>query len=282
MSPYSTPSPDALSAVASSFGGGITVPSQGATSFAQALQESSASIGLRAQSITLMRDTLYRICEAYHNKALSATDVVQLLERSQDLTLGVLAIEQLTGVVAARQVALGGGANTSASANLANTQAALDNARKYEANRKKELDTAKEAQKKQSDLVAATTADLKAAQAKPDNQKDQKEIDRLTALQKTQQAELDKDKKAVEDATTNYNQAHDVTQKIQENFGAASTAADAAAHGSGSFATAIDRVTLDKESTKAIAEAVDSIVTRVVNKGHLTDTCINLMLTCPP
>src|SRR6266851_2808607 len=47
------PSPDALSAVASSFGAGISVPSQGAGSVAQALQESAASIGLRTQSITL-------------------------------------------------------------------------------------------------------------------------------------------------------------------------------------------------------------------------------------
>src|SRR5437879_539384 len=84
------PSPDALQAYASSLGAGISVPSYGAASFAQALQASSGSIGLRTQSITLMRDALYRICEASHNGSLADGDVVQLLERSQDLTLGVL------------------------------------------------------------------------------------------------------------------------------------------------------------------------------------------------
>ncbi|MBM3482652.1 MAG: hypothetical protein FJX66_05065 [Alphaproteobacteria bacterium] len=61
------PSPDALSAIAASAGIGASVPSQGAASAAAALQTSAASIGLRTQSITLMRDALYRVCEAYYS-----------------------------------------------------------------------------------------------------------------------------------------------------------------------------------------------------------------------
>ena len=59
------PSPDALSAFAASFGASSASPGTDAVSLAAAFQSTTASIGLRTQSITLMRDALYRICEAY-------------------------------------------------------------------------------------------------------------------------------------------------------------------------------------------------------------------------
>ena len=102
----SEPSPDALQAYASSLGMGFGGPSAGSVSVAQALSASAGSIGLRTQSITLMRDALFRICELYFNGAINKEAAIQLLQRSQDLTLGVLAIEQLTGAVVAQQVML--------------------------------------------------------------------------------------------------------------------------------------------------------------------------------
>ena len=65
------PSPDAFAAYAASLGLGISAPTQGAASAAQALQSSAGSIGLRTQSITLMRDALYRMCEAANNANLN-------------------------------------------------------------------------------------------------------------------------------------------------------------------------------------------------------------------
>jgi len=72
------PSPDALSAFASAIGAGASVPTQGAASASGALHEAAASIGLRTQSITLMRDSLYRLCEAYYNGQLSKAQVMLL------------------------------------------------------------------------------------------------------------------------------------------------------------------------------------------------------------
>jgi hypothetical protein len=51
------PSPDALSAFASSAGGGASVRGQGSASAAQSFSEAASSVGLRTQSITLMRDS---------------------------------------------------------------------------------------------------------------------------------------------------------------------------------------------------------------------------------
>jgi hypothetical protein len=130
------PSPDALQSYAASISLGLSAPSQGAISLADALQTNAGSIGLRTQSITLMRDELYRICEEAYNGKLSSLAVLQMMQRSQDLTLGVLAIEQLTGAVVARQVLLTGETNASASANIANTQVQLDRAQKTETDKR--------------------------------------------------------------------------------------------------------------------------------------------------
>ena len=52
----SEPSPDALAAYAAAFGIGASSPASGAASAAGGGQSSAASVGLRTQSITLMRD----------------------------------------------------------------------------------------------------------------------------------------------------------------------------------------------------------------------------------
>ncbi len=97
-----------------------------------------------------MRDSLYRICEAYSNGAIDQIQLVRFMSRSQDLTAVVLAIEQLTEAVAASQVILTGTAGAGASASLLANQQLLDAARKDEEvktksvnDAKKERDTAK-------------------------------------------------------------------------------------------------------------------------------------------
>ena len=173
---------------------------KGDAALANALGANSAGIGLHTQSITLMRDTLYHICEQAHNKTLGDGDVVQLLQRSQDMTLGVLAIEQLTGAVVARQAMITVGANASVSTNINNTQAALDQAVKNEAMKQTALTQANDAQKKQQDLVDQTKKDLDAATAKAKPIQDA--IDKLTTAQKTLQDQVKKDETAVQQAQT--------------------------------------------------------------------------------
>lgn len=379
------PSPDALQAYAASLGASFSAPSRESAALATAFSENSASIGLRTQSITLMRDALYRICEAEHNKAISHGDTVLLLERSQDLTLGVLAIEQLTGAVVARQAILTTGANADASANVNNTQAALDAARKDEAAKKDALTKATDAQTKQQAVVDTDTKTAAASKAKAAST--QATIDKLTAqlpkdqaqvtasdaaVSKTQatlrddqtkaatlseelkklqaakpvdqaavtkatdavtaankqattdeaqlktdqatqkthqdavtkdqddlkkakadpdvvqaskdaealkaaQTQLTKDKDAVTADTTQYETAQKVTLAIEENLNAALASAHETANGAGTFSTGADRNNLSKDTVAKISDATTAIVEKVLNKGHLTDECINLM-----
>jgi hypothetical protein len=118
------PSPDALSALSTSVGGSVQDPKVLAN-FAVAASESAASIGLRTQSIQLLRDGMYRSCEAYAARAIDGPEFNRQQRRYQNLMLSLLAIEQLTGAVAARQVGLGDGA-AGASAGENADQAAAD------------------------------------------------------------------------------------------------------------------------------------------------------------
>jgi hypothetical protein len=84
---------------------------------------------LAAESKVDQSSPFQLICEAAYSRFLTEFDVAQLIRHSQDLTLGVLAIDQLSGAVKAQQVAINTKANADASANLASTQASLAAAR---------------------------------------------------------------------------------------------------------------------------------------------------------
>lgn len=102
------PSPDALSAISAS--GAFKANWQGGATaaFQQAISEAASSIGLRTQSIQLMRDAMYRICEGYMNGALGGAGFETLHRRFQNSMVAILAIEQITGVVRAPAAALEG------------------------------------------------------------------------------------------------------------------------------------------------------------------------------
>lgn len=93
------PSPDALSAYAAELAASSSYGPGQSADLASAFQESSSYIGLRTQSIQLLRDAAYRVCEGYLNGAFSAAQYDILMRRHQKIMVSLLAIEQLTGVV---------------------------------------------------------------------------------------------------------------------------------------------------------------------------------------
>lgn len=119
------PSPDALSVLSASLGGGLQDSAGVAANLASSQSESGASIGLRTQSIQLLRDGMYRLCEGYAAGAITAEEFNRQQRRYQNLMLALLAIEQLSGAVVAQQVSLGGG-SASASVGEQASQAAAD------------------------------------------------------------------------------------------------------------------------------------------------------------
>lgn len=106
------PSPDALSAIAASQSLNFTTPSGVSAANSFALAESAASIGLRTQSIQLMRDHMFRVCEAHQSGQITPFMVALLHRRFQTTMVAILAIEQLTGTMRAPAVVLGGSASS--------------------------------------------------------------------------------------------------------------------------------------------------------------------------
>jgi len=95
------PSPDALSAISSTFAGsaGGLFPSgeQVQVSLAAALQETARELGQRNATIQLLRDGLYRQCEAYLNGLIDKPYYEQIANKYANAMVTLLAIEELTG-----------------------------------------------------------------------------------------------------------------------------------------------------------------------------------------
>jgi hypothetical protein len=288
------PSPDALSAYASSLGLGVSAPSQGAASVANALQSSAGSIGLRTQSITLMREALYRMCEAYENGVIGPIQVSMLLGRSQDLTAVVLAVEQLTGAVAANQVTLGGTAGAGSSASLLSEQKLLEAAKKDEDEKKANLDAANKELEDAKKPISDKKAEVKTAEdaykkaIAPDSKVEKPEQDKLKADFETKSdnlKQLESKVTAAEGKVNTNQQLYDSSKKIREaiekNKDSALTSAAANTSGVGNFSnTLVQRKELSPEATNSIAESVRGMIESVLKKDYSRDSCM-AFLTAP-
>jgi len=91
-------SPEAIAAYVAALAASADPPAIDTNSPPAGSSRDIASIGLRTQSITLMRDALYRLCEEAANGMISPRDVA-LLQRSQDLTAVTAASDLLNGTV---------------------------------------------------------------------------------------------------------------------------------------------------------------------------------------
>lgn len=258
------PSPDALASYAASLGLSTISPSQNELSLAAALQSPTGSIGLRTQSITLMRDALYRICEAYNNGALNEPLVAALLQRSQDLTAVVLAVEQLTGAVAANQVILTPHSSASASANLLSQQQALDQAeRDVQTKQEDVVQKKKTVEQKEEEYKQATAA------ASADTENAEKE-----AAAKRTQTELAAAREELKQAERRLEEATEVRDAIRASREVAITNTNAENRSSGQFSTLVQRRQLSDEAATAIAESVENLVTKVLEKPYTKNACL--------
>lgn len=109
------PSPESLSSYAAEFAAEADLPEEVTARLVAAFQEGSSFVGLRTQSIQLLRDSLYRLCEGYMSGALDSAQYDILMRRYQKYMVALLAIEQLTGSLRSPAVAI----NTEGSAKAA-------------------------------------------------------------------------------------------------------------------------------------------------------------------
>ncbi len=108
------PSPDALVAQAAvlsargNFTGQTGSPSAGGSAVV-GIQESAASIGLRTQSIQVLRDGYYRLCETYLNDAIDKRQYLAVIKNVDTFIAVSLAIDGMSNPKAAQNVAISTG-----------------------------------------------------------------------------------------------------------------------------------------------------------------------------
>ncbi len=106
------PSPDALVAIAQAASAQGALAGKGSVGVSFSSSESAASMGIRTATIQLLRDALYRACEAYLNGAVDEFGYGLILSSIDDVMVSLMGIEGLTGMQRAAQVALGGETKT--------------------------------------------------------------------------------------------------------------------------------------------------------------------------
>lgn len=122
------PSPDSISALAAGLSGNLSEETTGQLQAAFTQSESAAYVGLRTPTIQLLRDGMYRLCEGFMNGTIDARTYAVMLNRYQQMMVGLVAIEQLTGPLRTQPVVLNA-ASVNASAqsnNLAEARATLN------------------------------------------------------------------------------------------------------------------------------------------------------------
>lgn len=285
------PSPDALAAYAASLGLGIGIQGTGSGALSAGQQSAAASIGLRTQSITLMRDALYRMCEAYANGAVGPAQIATLLGRSQHLTAVILAVEQLTGAVSANQAALTSQTAADASATMLATQDLLTQAISREERAQRRLEAAEH--ELQDAKTERDAADRKLQEAREDranlgDDPTDRALDEANAEVAFRESERDRAQSAVEAAQARRDlrqKALDAAQQsraqIEENQDAATASASTSTGSGARFSTPGAARQLSADATKAVAGAVETMVTAVLDKEYTMDSCMAMLTLVP-
>jgi hypothetical protein len=258
------PSPDALSALAASQGANLNTGKGASAAESFAIAEAAGSIGLRTQSIQLLRDSMFRVCESYQNNELSPFMVQLLHQRFQTTMVSVLAIEQLTGAMRAPAMVLGG------SSSVGNADAIV----KLSASRETQAASVTEAQKAYataSDEADKAEQDVAAKKAALDAAAD----DEAKAAAKTA---LDQAQEKAQEANAAKADADMTLASRKSGLAAIDRALTLAqATGSASATGTMESLAANPASAQAVADAVTKIVDGTYKLGHTSDFCTALL-----
>ena len=131
------PSPDVALVAATSFGIGASILGKGTGSLTGSSAEGLAQLAERMATIQVLRDGLYRACEAYANGAISSTTYAVLISGVDDTLVTMLMGEMAAGAFGRPLAAIGTSTSADAQATLtvfaaqaAETKESLDELRK--------------------------------------------------------------------------------------------------------------------------------------------------------
>lgn len=267
------PSPDAVSAFSAAIDGEIKNPTDVGLVMKSVFSESTATIGLRTQSIQLLRDAMYRNCEGYLAGALEKDDYLLLQKSYQKSMVTLVAIEQLTRAVAPGQVVINSEASRTNASNIVELKKLIDasasRVETYESELEKTGKAISDAEGKLVDQVKDASnggkkpADLAAAKKICETDTSQEACKEYTKLIKEKDA-LDKSLKKEKTVLAN----------LEEAFDKADFAADLNTSSVAAVTYNVKGAQQSEEISEKVANTVDSLVAMVF-LDEMVQSCRN-------
>jgi predicted nucleic acid-binding Zn-ribbon protein len=271
------PSPDALTVLGVSGNLNLTDGDKAAGA-AAGLAESGAFVGLRTQSIQLLRDAMYRLCEGYASGAVGESDFAAMQRRYQSTMMGLIAIEQLTRPVVAGQALLtsAAGAQSGASAGDAavdKAQQRIDAAKAALLTTQGELDKAQTRAEKAQSMRAEITDKIAAERKKKPEDQDAAALTALKDQLSTAMKEVEDSRLALADARRRNEASEEAVRSANGALRAAEARVSASASAGGSLsAVAASAAQSAEHLTKGVVQIVQEI-----NTSYTKDACLALL-----
>lgn len=243
------PAPDALSAASGSSSILGEVFGQGNASAAASAAESVANITTRTQSIQLLRDAFFRLCEGFGNEGIDGYEYGLLTRRFQSNMMAILAIEQLTGAVTGPSVVLNAGSNASMGD-------AISNLVERRIQMREDLQQAEARIEELDDMEAATAEEAQADSSKMTRE----EIDAELASERRRRTSL--------------SEGIEVLDGYLENARRGDTSATTQA---ASFSSGSENTTLDRDTVVPLAAAVERITLTALNQDYTPQLCFEYL-----
>lgn len=161
------PSPDAITAYAAELAAKVQKGDDLSGGLTGAYQGSAGFTGQRTQTVQLLRDQLYRLCEANLNGWLRPAEYEMLLSRNQRYTLALMAIENLTDVIRPPAIIL----ETSGRAGLSSDSAETEKKLATLKTRKLELESKENKTQEETEEIEKITNEIAKLEKNPDEVK---------------------------------------------------------------------------------------------------------------
>ncbi len=271
------PSPEAMSSVAAQFASELNIPDTLAAKLVASFTEGTSFVGLRTQSIQLLRDTAYQLCQANMNGSLSDPEYNILLRRFQKYTVALLAVEQLTGTLRVPPVNISTQSTAEAARSLSELMTEIEKIDENLAEVDKKLKDPTEKSNKLKTEIETTEKEIKDFKPNPPVTDEDK--------QKLKQLEdkLEQQKKDQEDLTTQIKNLNDQKSKLNKNKDLIGKAIENARGlvASGQVNVNVSSVGEPYKPTpdqiKSVAKTVEKIVMSIINTDDTGQLCLAFM-----
>lgn len=241
------PSPDALSSLTTELAADAKYKDIVTSTLSFSQQEAASFVGLRTQTIQLLRDGMYRLCEGYLTGALSQADFAWLSRRYQRNMVALLTIEQLTRVAQVANIGQTSQSMAAASQSVAQIQADVE---------------------KIDEKIDTLGKEKKGLEA------EKKTIDQLPASDTTKTTKLEEIKSKINDQDRRIKSSSDIREALLDGL---KTVKGVMAQGSTSVQVLAQGQEQRPSQNEEIAKLIANITTTVVLQDDLPTLCFQLL-----